>query len=144
MLKRLATSLVIVVLLSGCDRFAGFAAPPGSEPAASQAAADAAAGAAWAEMAGVWAPAGQCDDDLERWIIEAPSFQRYEMHCSVQRLETVQDGVRAVAQCAVEGNDDGVEDVFKFERRKDATLSIIFEGNDAVTDGLQSCGEILP
>lgn len=141
MLKSLLTPLAIVLLGSGCDRLAGMAAPAGSEPAASQAAAEKAAGDAWAEIAGVWAAAGQCGDYTQEWIIEGETFHRHEMHCKVARLELIQKGVRAIAHCAVEGDDDGVDDVFKFERQEDATLSIINEANDAVTDGLYRCGE---
>jgi hypothetical protein len=63
---------------------------------------------------------------------------------SIMRLEMLRNGVRAIAHCSVEGDDDRVEDAFKFIRREDASLSVVIEANGAVTDGLQMCGEDLP
>ena len=102
------------------------------------------ASSAWVEMMGVWAPVGACGDYTKEWRIEGEAFHLHEMHCVVHRLELLQNGVRAVAQCSVEGDDDRVEDVFKFVRREDATLSIINEANEAATDGLMMCGDDLP
>ncbi len=92
-------------------------------------------------MMGVWAQAGQCGDYTKEWRLEGEAFHLHEMHCKIERLELLQNGVRAIAQCSVEGDDDRVEDVFKFIRRPDYTLSIINEANEAATDGLQMCGE---
>lgn len=94
---------------------------------------------AWVELMGVWAPPGACDDDLQRWVIEAEAFHLYEMHCPIKSLELLQNGVRAKSDCVAEGFDDGVEDVFSFVRREDATLSIIMEANGAANDGLVAC-----
>lgn len=102
------------------------------------------ASSTWVELMGVWAPAGACGDYAQEWRIEGEAFHLHEMHCKVERLELLQNGVRAIAHCSVEGDDDRVEDVFKFIRRADATLSIVNEANEAKTDGLQMCGDDLP
>ncbi|NWG93348.1 MAG: hypothetical protein HXY21_12730 [Parvularculaceae bacterium] len=96
---------------------------------------------AWIEMTGVWAPAGACGDYAQEWRIEAGAFHLHEMHCEIERLELLRNGVRAIAHCSVEGDDDRVEDAFKFVRRPDYTLSIVNEANDSVTDGLTACGD---
>ena len=102
------------------------------------------ASSAWVEMMGVWAPEGACGDYTKEWRLEGEAFHLHEMHCKIERLEMLANGVRAVAQCTVEGDDDRVEDAFKFIRRPDYSLSIINEANEAATDGLQMCGEDLP
>lgn len=99
------------------------------------------AASAWIEMTGVWAPAGQCGDYAQEWRIEPDAFHLHEMHCKIERLEMLRNGVRALAHCSVEGDDDRVEDAFKFVRRADATLSVINETSEASTDGLNMCGE---
>lgn len=99
------------------------------------------ASSAWIEMMGIWAPPGGCGDATIEWRIEAEAFHQYEAHCAVGRLELLQNGVRAIAHCSIEGDDDGVEDAFKFVRREDATLTIINEANGAETTGLAPCGE---
>lgn len=103
------------------------------------------AASAWIEMTGVWAPAGACGDYRREWRLEAGAFHHHEMHCAVDRLELLQNGVRALAQCSVEGDDDGTEDAVKFVRRPDFTLSIIDESNDAAADHLVAChGDMIP
>lgn len=143
-MKRLAFFLIIA--LAACDQ--STIAPTSAEkaPAADRAAEplEGDASSAWVEMMGVWAPAGACGDYTKEWRLEGEAFHLHEMHCSIARLELLQNGVRAIAHCSVEGDDDRVEDVFKFVRREDATLSIINEANEAVTDGLQMCGDDLP
>ena len=97
------------------------------------------AASAWIEMTGVWAPEGQCGDTTHEWRLEPEAFHRHEMHCAISRLELLQNGVRVIAHCSVEGDDDRVEDAFKFIRRADYTLSIVSEANGAETDGLAPC-----
>jgi hypothetical protein len=141
-----------LVFVAACERkVAAPAAVPeetGAPGAEGSAPSDAAAqpiegdpASAWVEMMGVWAPEGACGDATREWRIEAEAFHLHETHCEIERLELLQNGVRAIAHCAVEGDDDRVEDAFKFVRRPDYTLSIINEANDAATDGLLMCGD---
>lgn len=125
--------LAAFVALGACDRLPFAPAPVEGDPAS-----------AWIEMTGVWAPEGACGDYTQEWRIEPEAFHRHEMHCGVVRLEMLANGVRAVAHCSVEGDDDRVEDVFDFVRRPDNTLSIRNEANEATTDGLKMCGEEMP
>jgi hypothetical protein len=99
------------------------------------------ASSAWVELMGAWAPDGACGDPEREWIIDAEAFHRHEAHCRISRLELLQNGVRAIAHCSIEGDDDRAEEAFKFLRRPDASLSVIIEANDAVIDGLKMCGE---
>jgi hypothetical protein len=119
------------------------AAPPAAEgPAPVDAAAQPIGGdpaSAWVEMIGVWAPEGGCGDYTQEWRLEAEAFHLHETHCKIERLEMLANGVRAIARCSVEGDDDRVEDVFSFVRRENATLSIIIEANGAANDGLVAC-----
>jgi hypothetical protein len=93
----------------------------------------------WAELQGVWAETGRCGDDLTRWIIEADAFHLYEMHCAVEKLTAIPGGVRASAECAIEGDNDGAPDHFAFQRQADGSLSIVQEANNAMTPGLFLC-----
>ena len=61
------------------------------------------------------------------------------MHCPIETLELLQNGVKATAQCAVEGDDDAVADVYYFIRQEDASLTIVQEANNAMTSGLYLC-----
>ena len=99
------------------------------------------AASAWIEMTGAWAPDGACGDYTQEWRIEPDAFHLHEMHCKIERLEMLRNGVRALAHCSVEGDDDRVEDAFKFVRRADATLSIINEANGSEIAGLAPCHE---
>lgn len=94
---------------------------------------------AWIELMGAWAETGRCDDDLGRWVIEAEAFHLYEMHCPVDKLELLRNGVKATAQCTVEGDNDGVADVFWFLRQGDGSLTIVQDANGAMTTGLFLC-----
>ena len=94
---------------------------------------------AWVEMMGVWAESGRCGDDLGRWIIEGEAFHLYEMHCAVEKLELLRNGVKATAQCTVEGDNDGVADIYWFLRQGDGSLSIVQDDNAAMTTGLFLC-----
>lgn len=94
---------------------------------------------AWIELMGAWAETGRCDDDLGRWIIEAEAFHLYEMHCPVDKLELLRNGVKATAQCTAEGYNDGVADVFWFLRQGDGSLTIVQGANGAMTTGLFLC-----
>ena len=146
-LKRKIFLLAALAVFSGCARNEEAPAPAAEEPAPVDAAAEPIEGdaaSAWIEMNGVWAPAGGCGDYAREWRLEAEAFHRHEMHCAIVRLEMLQNGVRALAQCSVEGDDDGVEDAFKFVRRPDFTLSIINEANGFAEDGLGVCGEDAP
>jgi hypothetical protein len=117
------------------------AAPKAPEPSADPAAApiEGEADSAWIELMGVWAPTGACQVDRERWIIEAERFSLYEMHCAIESLQLLQNGVRATAQCAVEGDDDGLPDIFSFLRQGDGSLTVVQEANGAMTTGLFPC-----
>jgi hypothetical protein len=134
------------LLAAGCgERRPQEAAEPASsrlDAAAQPVEGDAAS--AWIEMTGVWAPEGACGDYTQEWRLEPEAFHLHEMHCKIERLEMLANGVRAIAQCAVEGDDDGVEDVYNFVRRPDYSLSIINEASEAATDGLRMCGEEAP
>lgn len=103
--------------------------------------AEASADTAWIELLGVWAPKDSCGDDAQKWIIEAQAFHLYEMHCAVNSIALAENGVRAVGDCSVEGDDDGVDDVYTFTRQKDATLTITAEANGAKTEGLVPCSD---
>lgn len=96
---------------------------------------------AWIELMGVWAETGRCGDDTGRWIIEGDAFHLFETHCAVDRLELLQNGVKATAQCSVEGDDDGVADVYWFLRQGDGSLTVVQDFNKAMTTGLFPCEE---
>ena len=112
-------------------------ASPLADPAAAPIEGDPAS--AWVELMGVWAERGRCEDDLGRWIIEAEAFHLYEMHCAIEKLDLLQNGVKATAQCTIEGDNDGVADVYWFLRQGDASLTIVQEANNAMTTGLFLC-----
>lgn len=133
--------------LSACDRAGSrdaessetasqptFSGPPSEE-------AEASADTAWIELMGEWAPKGACADDTQKWIVEARAFHHYEMHCAVASIELLENGVKASADCSVEGDNDGVPDVFDFIRRPDATLTVVQTANGAKTEGLVPCSE---
>lgn len=101
----------------------------------------AAAADAYARLEGSWAETGQCPDYEVRWEIEARAFQRHEMRCEVERIEPLSVGVRAIAQCTVEGDNDAVADNFHFIREQDGSLTIVNEANEARTAGLYPCVE---
>lgn len=146
-MKRLAMAIAALTALAGCDRIGAAvgAAPANSEPAADAAAAAGEADSEWIEMNGVWAPAGACGDVTKEWRLEPQSFHLHEMHCRIEQLDLIEGGVRAVAQCAVEGDDDQIPDEFRFIRRADASLSIVNDANEAATDGLVACaGDMIP
>ena len=124
-------AMVAVIALGACERPA---------PAAETAIAGDAA-SAWIELTGAWAVEGACGDYTQEWRLEAEAFHRHEMHCTIERLELLENGVRAIAQCAVEGDDDRVADVFRFLRQRDSSLSVINEANDAATEGLIACSQ---
>lgn len=148
-----------ILLMAACIAMAACEKKPAAPPATAEAstadappatdkktAADSAArgvegdaASVWVEMIGMWAPEGACGDHTREWRLESEAFHLYETHCEIARLEMLANGVRAVAHCSVEGDDDRVEDAFKFVRRADATLSVINEANEAATDGLQLC-----
>jgi hypothetical protein len=95
----------------------------------------------YARLEGSWAETGQCADYQVRWEIEPQAFQLFEMRCAVDRFEPVDAGVRAVAQCTVEGDNDNVPDNFQFLREPDRSLTIVNESNGARTEGLYPCVE---
>jgi hypothetical protein len=117
--------------------------PAETEIAAETPAADPAVAAAetYARLEGSWAETGQCADYQVRWEIEPQAFQLFEMRCAVDRFEPVDAGVRAVAQCTVEGDNDNVPDNFQFLREPDRSLTIVNESNGARTEGLYPCVE---
>lgn len=94
---------------------------------------------AWIELTGVWARKGFCDDDAERWVLESQSFSLYEMHCPIEKLQMLENGVKATSHCTVEGDDDGIEDAFYFIRQPDTSLTIVQGENNSVTGDLYSC-----
>ncbi len=117
--------------------------PATEEAAAEEAPADPAAAAAetYARLEGSWAETGQCPDYQARWEIEPQAFQRFEMRCEIERIEPLAVGVRAISQCAVEGDNDAVADHFHFIREADGSLTIVNEANEARTTGLYPCVE---
>lgn len=147
MTKHSLAALLAAAALAACGKTedsaaGGKIAGPAAAPALSDPAAQPIEGepdSAWIELMGAWAAAGRCGDDAARWIIEAEAFHLYEMHCAVEKLELLRNGVKATAQCSVEGDDDGVADVFYFIRRQDASLTIVQAANGATTDGLFLC-----
>ena len=146
MKNRIVMAALIFGALAGCDRLSGAAsetepAPTTSDPVTATASTEGEADSEWIELIGVWAPEGQCGDAAKEWRLEPQAFHLNETHCRIDRLELIKGGVRAVAQCSVEGDDDHIPDVFKFVRRPDFTLSVINEANDAATDGLVACAE---
>lgn len=114
---------------------------PSAAPSADAAVAGASADSAWIELGGSWAPEGKCGDPTAEWRVEAQAFHHYEMHCAVKSLAMLANGVRATAGCSVEGDDDGVDDVYSFLRQDDATLDIVQEANGARYEGLVACTE---
>ncbi|NWG72672.1 MAG: hypothetical protein HXY23_13860 [Parvularculaceae bacterium] len=97
------------------------------------------ASSAWVEMMGVWAETGRCADDTGRWIIEAEAFHLYEMHCAIEKLDLLKNGVKATAQCTIEGDNDGVADVYYFLRQGDGSITIAAEGSMSMNAGLFLC-----
>jgi hypothetical protein len=142
---RLSAAAAFVALAAcGKNADAPAAGEPGGEAAAalSQPAArliDGDPASAWIELTGVWAEKGRCQDDLARWIIEPEAFHLYEMHCAVEKLELLENGVKATAQCSIESDNDGLADVFYFIRQADASLTIVQADNDAMSSGLFLC-----
>lgn len=128
-----AALLAAATVAAACERAEQPAQDPAAQPIEGE------ADSAWVEMMGTWAPEGTCGDVTKEWRLEAESFHLFETHCAIERLELLQNGVRAVAHCSVEGDDDRVADAFKFVRRPDYTLSIINEANESSTDGLLPC-----
>lgn len=120
------------------------AAPAEVQPSNSGPAVDAAeisADTAWIELMGEWAPKDACGDVARKWIIEASAFHLFEMHCAVKSIELAGNGVKALAACSIEGDDDGVDDAYTFARQKDATLTVTQHANGAQTEGLVPCSE---
>lgn len=148
MRNALSSSLMAGALLLGCARNSGSAnevAPPAEVTAAPSGAAAAPIegdpASAWIEMTGAWAPDGACGDYSHEWRLEAEEIHHREAHCKIERLELLQNGVRTIAHCSFDGDDDRVEDAFKFIRRNDATLSIVNETNAEEVSGLIPCFE---
>jgi hypothetical protein len=145
-MKKIAAALALVTLCA-CDKQSneqatqsetGAVSPtPTEDPAARPVEGD--ADAIWAELIGAWASVDACTDDLNRWIIEAERFSLYEMHCDLESLQLLENGVRATAQCAVEGDNDGIEDVFWFLRQGDGSLTVVQGDNNAMSSGLFPC-----
>jgi hypothetical protein len=124
------------------------AAPAAPDPAAEAIVAEepapdpaAAAAEAYARLEGSWAETGQCADYQVRWEIEPQAFQLFEMRCEIDRFEPLSTGLRALAQCTVEGDNDNVADAFHFIREADGSLTIVNEANEARTTGLYPCVE---
>lgn len=120
------------------------AASAGPQPTRSGPAVDtaeASAETAWIELMGGWAPKEACADYRQKWIIEANAFHLHELHCAVGSIELAGNGVKAAAECSIEGYNDGVVDIYIFERRKDATLTILQHAGDAKTESLVPCPE---
>lgn len=101
----------------------------------------AAAAESYARLEGSWAETGQCADYQLRWEIEPQAFQLFEMRCEIERFEPLNAGVRALAQCTVEGDNDNVADAFHFIREADGSLTIVNETNEARNEGLYPCVE---
>ena len=139
---------VLAVASAACEKNEA-AAPAATDPAVAAAAAAeepapdpaAAAAEAYARLEGSWAETGQCADYQVRWEVEPAAFQRHEMRCEIERVEPLASGVRAIAQCTVEGDNDNVADNFHFIREADGSLTIVNEANEARTTGLYPCVE---
>lgn len=148
---RMIIALAAAAALAACGvrKEAEREAEPAEAPAASQPSnsgpavdeAEASADTAWIELMGAWAPKDACEDATRQWIIAAHAFHLSEMHCAVSAIELAGNGVKATADCGVEGDDDGVDDVFTFVRQKNATLTITQLANGAETAGLVPCSE---
>ncbi len=143
-------TLLIVLLLAvvACAKKEADQAEPGAaealvEETVEEATADPAAVAAetYARLEGSWAETGQCPDYQARWEIEPQAFQQHEMRCEIDRIEPLAAGVRAIAQCTVEGDKDAVADNFHFAREPDGSLTVVNEANGARTAGLYPCVE---
>lgn len=140
-------ALAALALLASCEKksdapaaatdVAAAGSPETADPAAEPIEGD--ASSAWIEMTGVWAQTGRCGDYTQEWRLEPEAFHHHEMHCAIARLELLANGARALAQCSVEGDDDGVEDAYQFLRQGDASLTIVQEANGAETTGLFMC-----
>lgn len=137
-----------IAALAACEKkpavdAAATADPAAVEAAAAEAPADpiAAAAETYARLEGSWAETGQCPDYQLRWEIEPQAFQRHEMRCEIERIEPLSVGVRVIAQCTVEGDNDNVADNFHFIREPDGSLTIVNEANEARTAGLYPCVE---
>jgi hypothetical protein len=140
--------VAVLVLMAACEKKAAVeaeATAPGTfadEPVV-EAAPDPAAAAAetYARLEGSWAETGQCPDYEVRWEIEPQAFQRHEMRCEIERIEPLAVGLRAIAQCTVEGDKDAVADNFHFVREPDGSLTVVDEATGARTVGLYPCVE---
>lgn len=137
-----------IALIAACEKKPPAAAAIAIGPAAEEAVAEeapvdpaAAAAETYARLEGSWAETGQCADYQLRWEIEPAAFQRFEMHCEIERIEPLSVGVRAISQCTVEGDNDNVGDNFHFIREADGSLTIVNEANEARTTGLYPCVE---
>lgn len=140
--------LTAILMIAACGKKEAAADAVAADPAAEEAVveeapADPAAAAAetYARLEGSWAETGQCPDYEVRWEIEPQAFQRHEMRCEIERIEPLAAGVRAIAQCTVEGDNDNTADNFHFIREPDGSLTIVNEANEARTTGLYPCVE---
>lgn len=140
--------IACLVMVAACEKKEAGAPAVVSDPAAEEVLADdapadpaAAAAETYARLEGSWAETGQCQDYEVRWEIEAQAFQRFEMRCEIERIEPLALGVRAIAQCTVEGDNDNAADNFHFIREPDGSLTIVNEANEARTTGLYPCVE---
>lgn len=117
--------------------------PAAAEPVVEAAPVDPSIAAAetYARLEGSWAETGSCADYQVRWEIEPQAFQQFEMRCEIERFEPAAPGVRAIAQCTVEGDNDNVADSFQFLREPDRSLTIVNEANGARNEGLYPCVE---
>lgn len=138
---------MLAAAVAACEKKEA-AAPVAADPAEAEAAAEepapdpaAAAADAYARLEGSWAETGQCADYQVRWEIEPQAFQLFEMRCEIERYEPLAVGVRAVAQCTIEGDNDNAADNFQFIREPDGSLTIVNEANEARTTGLYPCVE---
>ncbi|MDZ7629751.1 MAG: hypothetical protein U5J99_15215 [Parvularculaceae bacterium] len=140
--------IAAIALIAACEKKEPAAAADAVDPAAEEAAVEdvqvdpaAAAAETYARLEGSWAETGQCADYQVRWEIEPNAFQLYEMRCEIDRIEPLSVGVRAIAQCTVEGDNDNVADNFHFIREPDGSLTIVNEANEARNEGLYPCVE---
>lgn len=139
--------LVLAGLLAACD--GGGDAP--AEAASMAGAAPSAQGPApeetrrehgktlFASLAGAWAVPGGCGDAAREWRIEAKGFHAAHLNCDLLFVEQIEGGVRAVADCLVEGFSDGAEDSFLLSPRPDGGLVIIDEIIGDETPELMRC-----
>lgn len=92
-----------------------------------------------APLVGVWAVPGGCGEAAREWRIEPRGFHAAHLNCDLLFTEQAEGGVRAVADCLVDGFSDGAEDSFLFLTTTTGGLSILDETVGGRVGGLERC-----